>query len=71
MSSDSEQAQTYQRLVQEYETLGNQIQDLIRRTGGHTENMSPSDMQIYRQLACLRDDLYNQIKAIEAEWLED
>jgi hypothetical protein len=71
MSDDSEQAQFYQKLVQEYETLGNQIQDLIRRNGGHTENMSPSDMQIYRQLASLRDDLYNQIKAIEAEWLED
>lgn len=70
-NNSQEQAQHYRDLVEQYETVGEAIQSLIRANGGHTEKMSPSDMQRYRQLAQERDDLYNQIKAIEAAWFVD
>lgn len=65
MSEQSNQVQTYQELVLAYEQLGEQIQALI---GGQTKDMSPTAMHEYRQIAAQRDDLYNQIKAIEAVW---
>lgn len=71
MSDEREQAQRYQQLVLRYEAVGQQIQDLITRYGGHTETIPPADMQLYRQLASTRDALYNEIKALEEEWLGD
>ncbi len=73
MASDPEraQAQTYQALVLRYEDLGAQIQALIEKHGGHSENIPPAEMSLYRQLAEQRDDLYSQIKEIEASWLDD
>ena len=71
MSDDKEQVQNYQKLVLAYEALDGQIDSLLEHNGGHTENMSDADMQTYRNLAGGRDDLYNQIKAVEAGWLLD
>jgi hypothetical protein len=71
MPDEREQAQTYRSLVLRYEEIGNQIQALIDKHNGHSENMSPEDMGVYRQLAEQRDELYNQIKDIEASWLDD
>ncbi|MBZ0309603.1 MAG: hypothetical protein K8I82_26300 [Anaerolineae bacterium] len=71
MPDNLTQAQHYQNLVLAYEELDKKIDALMESVGGHTENMSPSDLQLYRQLAAERDELYNQIKEIEAGWLND
>src|SRR3990172_31417 len=55
MSEDKEQVQVYQKLVLSYEALDEQIDALLERNGGHTENMSEADRQTYRQLAHERD----------------
>lgn len=68
---EREQAQTYQALVLRYESLGTQIQTLIEKHGGHSENIPPDEMTLYRRLAEQRDDLYGQIKEIETSWLDD
>jgi len=66
MPDDLEQIQEYRQLVERYEAAGEQIQALIRKNGGHSENMSREDMDAYRQLASERDELYDRIKTIEA-----
>ncbi len=71
MPDNLTQAQHYQNLVLAYEELDKKIDALMESVGGHTENMSPEDLQRYRQLAAERDELYNQIKEIEAGWLND
>ncbi len=69
MTDPQEQAQAYQALVLQYEDTNRAIQVLIAAYGGHTENMPPDAMQRYRDLAQQRDVLDNQIKAIQATWL--
>jgi hypothetical protein len=69
-NNESNRAQEYQKLVQEYEALDEKIDGLLESVGGHTENMTQEQFQTYRQLARERDDIFSQIKAIEAEWFE-
>jgi len=69
--NSQETAQQYRQLVEDYESIGEDIQILIRKYGGHTENMTPDAMRQYRQLATQRDELYNKIKIIEADWFKD
>lgn len=71
MSNEQEQVQHYKQLVLDYEAVDAKVDALLENNGGHTEKMSASDMQTYRQLASQRNDLFNQIKAIEAGWLAD
>ena len=71
MSNEQEQVQHYKQLVLDYEAIDAKVDALLENNGGHTENMTTSDMQTYRQLAAQRDDLFNQIRAIEAGWLAD
>jgi len=71
MANESEKALSYQKLVLEYEELGTQIQALLRQYDGYTEKMPDAVLLSYRQLAQGRNDLYNQIKQIEATWLEE
>lgn len=71
MSDNPEKAQHYRKLVLDYETLDQQIDTLLEENGGHTEKMSATDMERYRELAQRRDELFNQIKDIEAGWLND
>ncbi|HLA42525.1 MAG TPA: hypothetical protein VJZ27_03760 [Aggregatilineales bacterium] len=71
MPDDMEQIQEYRELVERYEVIGEQIQALIRKNGGHSENMSGADMQTYRQLASERDELYDRMKTIEANLLNE
>ncbi|MFP4323103.1 MAG: hypothetical protein ACLFTK_11675 [Anaerolineales bacterium] len=71
MMDPEDQARRYRALVLQYEDLSQAIQALMEQYGGHTENMPAEAMQRYRELAEARDILYNQIKAIEAGWLDD
>lgn len=59
--------QEYRRLVIEYETLDKQIDELIMAHGGHSDNMSPDELARYRQLARQRDDIQNEMRALEQE----
>ena len=69
MAEADERAERYRQLVIEYEALGEKIQELIRKNGGNTKDMTESDMVRYRELAAERDEKYDQIKHLEAEWL--
>lgn len=71
MTGEDQQAQAYQAVVLAYEQVGSQIHALIQRYGGHSDAIPPDQMNHYRQLAAQRDDLYNQLKTIEASWLTE
>jgi hypothetical protein len=68
---DVSQVQEYQRLVLEYEALDEQIDVLLERHHGAAEKMSPDDLKQYRELARRRDDIYNQMKALEQQIFQD
>ncbi len=59
--------QRYQELVHRYESLDQEIDDLIMAHGGHSENMPPEDLARYRQLARQRDDVQNDMRELERE----
>lgn len=59
--------QKYQETVLLYEGLDQEIDDLIMAHGGSSENMSPEELSKYRHLARLRDDVQNDMRALEHE----
>jgi len=59
--------QQYQKLVLEYEALDEEIDGLLARNNGATENMSDEDYERYREMANHRDYVYNQMKALERQ----
>ena len=59
--------QQYRKLVLVYEALDEEIDQLIMTNGGHTEDMSPDVMDRYRSLARRRDDVQNDMRALEQE----
>jgi len=63
---DLEKVQAYQRLVLDYEALDEEVDALLARHGA-TENMSDEIHAQYRELARRRDDVYNQMKALEQQ----
>jgi len=65
--SDLDRVQKYRQLVLEYEALDEEIDGLLARHNGATENMPDEDFERYRSLAHRRDHVYNQIKALERE----
>lgn len=69
--NDINQVQAYRKLVLEYEALDEEIDALLERNHGATENMSDSDFERYRELANHRDYVYNQMKALERQILLD
>jgi hypothetical protein len=68
---DVGRVQEYQRLVLDYEALDEQIDALLERHHGAAEKMSPDDLKRYRELARRRDDVYNQMKALEQQIFQD
>jgi hypothetical protein len=69
--SDKSQVELYQQLVLEYEKLDHQIDALLMRNHGRTEDMSDEDYLEYRELADRRDEIHNQIQALESALLDD
>lgn len=67
MSDDNPlaQVQAYRKLVLLYEALDKEIDDLLMSHGGHTENMTSSDLERYRELAEKRSDVQNQMYILE------
>ena len=66
-----EQVEAYQRVVLEYERLHKEIDALIMRYDGATENMPAEDIHHYRDLAERRDEAYNQMRVFEQNLLSD
>jgi hypothetical protein len=66
-----DQVQEYRRLVLEYEALDEEIDVLLARHQGAAEKMSPDDLKQYREMARHRDDVYNQMKALEQQIFQD
>jgi hypothetical protein len=60
-----EQMQAYRRVVELYEALDEEIDALIMRYDGATENMPEEEFHHYRQLAERRDEAYNQMLELE------
>ena len=65
------QVQAYQKIVLEYEALDEEIDALLAEQGGGTENMSPKTLVQYRDLARRRDVIYNEMKALEQQLLDN
>ena len=57
--------QAYRKLVLQYEALDQQIDTLIMKNDGATENMSPEDFSSYRALARQRDEILNEMRVLE------
>ncbi len=68
---DLDQVQVYRQLVLDYEALDEEIDTLLAQHDGATEKMSSADFEHYRELARRRDVIYNQLKALEQQLLDD
>ena len=68
---DLNRIQTYQLMVLKYEALDEEIDALLTRFNGATENMPDQEFAHYRGLAYERDETYNQMKELERQILLD
>jgi hypothetical protein len=59
--------QQYRKIVLLYEALDKEIDDLIMAHGGFADKMPPEALERYRGLARRRDDLQNEMRAMEHE----
>ncbi|MBE2270126.1 MAG: hypothetical protein IAE80_17950 [Anaerolinea sp.] len=66
-----QQVEIYQRIVLRYEELDEQIDALLMAHDGRSDRMSPEDHSRYRDLARQRDELYNEMRALEQRLLSD
>ncbi len=62
-----EQVERYREIVLAYEAVDQEIDDLIMAFGGLMENMPPDVLLRYRELARQRDELLNEMRALEHE----
>jgi hypothetical protein len=69
--STLDKVQRYREIVIQYEELDSVIDALIMTAEGKPENMSPDDLQQYRDLAHKRDELQNEMRWLESQLLED
>ena len=69
--SDVDLVQRYRALVLEYEDLDEQVDDFLAEHAGSTEEMSTEDLAHYRDLARRRDEVHNQMKALERQIFQD
>jgi hypothetical protein len=72
--NESEQKQrvaSYQRIVLQYEQLDEEIDNLLMAHDGRSDRMSSEDHARYRNLARQRDELYNEMRALEQLLLSD
>ncbi|MCA9905109.1 MAG: hypothetical protein KC547_14740 [Anaerolineae bacterium] len=61
----------YRALVLRYEAIDAEIDQLIMTHGGHSEDMPDADRERYRMLARQRDDLQNEMRAMEQRLLDE
>jgi hypothetical protein len=65
------EVQQYRKLVLIYEAVDAEIDKLIMTHGGRSEDMPTADMERYRDLARKRDDVQNQMRALEQKLLDN
>ena len=65
MNEMQQQVIKYNELVKAYHLLDNEIDELLTKYGGHTENMPSSAMSHYRKLAEQRDEAFNMMRTLE------
>jgi len=61
----------YQRVVLAYETLDREIDTLLNAHRGNHDDMSAEELQRYRALARERDELYNTMRYMEQQLLDN
>ena len=71
MSNIQQQVAEYNQLVEKYHLLDKQIDDLLMKYGGHTENMPTEAMKQYRTLASRRDEAFNAMRTLEQSLFGD
>lgn len=55
----------YRKLVEAYETLDSQIDELVTASRGRADRMSAVDLNAYRELARKRSELLNDMRLLE------
>lgn len=55
----------YQNLVLSYEALDEEIDNLIMKYGGMSENIPSEEFAHYRKLAHTRDEIYSAMREME------
>lgn len=68
---DLSKVQEYRQLTLDYEALDAQVDALLARYDGATENMPDAEYDHYRELARHRDLVYSQMKALERQLFPD
>lgn len=71
MNDIQQQVAEYNQLVEKYHLLDTEIDDLLMKYDGHTENMPTQAMKQYRELASQRDDAFNAMRALEQTLFSD
>ncbi len=61
----------YRKLVLLYEAIDAEIDKLIMMHGGRSEDLPDADRERYRDLARKRDDLQNEMRAMEQRLLDE
>ncbi|MCY3833954.1 MAG: hypothetical protein OXG85_13140 [Chloroflexi bacterium] len=61
------QIQRYRQLVEAYEALDGEIDELVTAARGNTDEMSAADLRRYRQLARQRNELLNDMRQLEQD----
>ncbi|MCY3799923.1 MAG: hypothetical protein OXG23_06935 [Chloroflexi bacterium] len=59
--------QRYKELVEAYEALDSQIDELVSASRGRADQMSAADLRTYRQLARKRSELLNDMRLLEQQ----
>ncbi len=71
-NSDSlQQAAQYQQLVEQYEALNDRIQTMLDNVGGDTRKFAPEEFQQYRQIARQRDEIFNEVRVLQQQWMDE
>lgn len=66
-----QQVVLYQKLVEQYEALNDRIQKMLDNVGGDTRKFSPAEFQHYRQTARERDEVFNEVRVLQRQLMDD
>jgi cell division protein FtsB len=71
MPEDLNSLQDYRNLVLQYEDANAQINALFQVHQGGTETMTDDELAHYRKLQHRRDELFNEMRVLEQELLDE
>jgi hypothetical protein len=70
-NNDLNSLQNYRDLVLAYEAANAEINALFQIHQGGTETMTDAELAHYRELQQRRDELFNEIRVLEQQLLDD